>query len=29
MLPAYDGMCHIEMAVVLENVFVVSINKDE
>ena len=28
MLPAYDGMCHIEMAVVLANVFVVSINKD-
>ena len=29
MLPAYDGMCHIEMAVVLANVLVVSINKDE
>ena len=29
MLPAYDGMCHIEMADVLANVFVVSINKDE
>ena len=29
MLPAYDGICHSEMAVVLANVFVVNINKDE
>ena len=26
MLPAYDGICHSEMAVVLANVFVVYIN---
>ena len=28
-LPAYDDMCHSKMAVVLANVFVVYINKDE